>query len=180
LNSTEVSCGKFSRRDPTVILTFSAFCRNSGGPGLSVRSCKFSNHFGHTHPPQLFEYLNTQRPNVKQWRSVDEVIGGTWHNAQSVDLHVRGRIRSAAACQAGCCRRSVRRTELSAGAAGKRTPSQIGGRHERHGNGEGAPSWPPTTRVVLIQWPDTRWNTCCSPPGFVALGLQPRLTRLIP
>ena len=44
---------------------------------------------------------------------MDEVIGGTWHNAQSVDLHVRGRIRRAAACQVGCCRRSVRQTELS-------------------------------------------------------------------
>ena len=62
---------------------------------------------------------------------MDEVIGGTWHNAQSVDLHVRGRIRSAAACQAGCCRSSVRRTELSAGAAGKRTPSRIGGQAAR-------------------------------------------------
>ena len=69
---------------------------------------------------------------------MDEVIGGTWHNAQSVDLHVRGRIRSAVACQAGCCRRSVGRTELSAGAAGKRTPSRIGGRQAVGGFGMGA------------------------------------------
>ena len=69
---------------------------------------------------------------------MDEVIGGTWHNAQSVDLHVRGRIRSATACQAGCCTRSVRRTELSAGAAGKRTPSRIGGRQAVGGFGIGA------------------------------------------
>ena len=53
----------FPRRDPTGKLTFfypAASCRNSGGPGLSVRCCKFPKHFGHTHPPKLFEYLNTQ------------------------------------------------------------------------------------------------------------------------
>ena len=46
-----------------------------------------------------------------------------------------------------------------------------------HGNVERAPRRPPTTRVVLIRGPDARRNACCSPPGFVALGLLPRLAR---
>ena len=38
----------------------------------------------------------------------------------------------------------------------------------------------PTARVVLVRRPDARRDACCSPPGFVALSLLPRLVRPIP
>ena len=37
----------------------------------------------------------------------------------------------------------------------------------------------PTARVVLVRQPDARRDACCSPPGFVALSLLPRLGRPI-